>query len=837
MIDKNKKFFGSKFNRFLTATISLLLAILLYNVIPVELSKIILRLAWVESKYPDVEIYYHDLDGNGISNRIELKFPPATFESAVKAFLDDSTLIDQWNFSEKWVPNSCTFGDYDGNGRSEIYIFTSNGDSLFLYSVEPAVKKDFLLKRTFVCAVTRPNPNPRGIWDFSMKQSVFIDCDDDGYKEMVFPVMSGLSRSPRKVLAVSVKKGKVIKTTDDLGMNIATPVLVADSTSADTIIYFRFSNATSNIREGKQFTDYKCWFVALDKDLQFVYDPIPFGSGFSDLMVFHKIDKGTISFFAAELHKKGDAYIGELSWINSIGEIIKKLSLNSDTRFAFQHLDFPGNNDNLMLFNKDKVYRVNSNFELEEVAGAGFEFNAALSPVKISADSTTQFLASHKGKFVILDGDLQSISVIEVQEDPGRGYVISRINRDSTHLLGIELKTSLHFYEYVKNPLFVFRYLIFMALILLSFGFVTISYRIAERILLHYSFSKLLFRNSQRGILVLDSQGRIIRLNEAFQGILGKSGSLIKGEHFEEYFKDVPEIKGIINRMRTNQQPAQLEFSKLRSPDYLKLQVIGYPLYIKSGVIIGYYIELLDYSDPVNSEIINLWAGTVERLIHDLKTPLSSLHLLSQTIEMKLKDDSPESRQSTGADLLLMRNELERLKKFTKRFIQFSHLDKPYLSMIKINEIISDVLLEFSVLTKNGIEIVTEFDSENYEILGDQSQIESVIQIVVKNAVDALPGYGKIFIRTRLAQNLGDSNVEYMLIEIFDSGCGISPDFQAKVFDPYFTTKTDGSGMGLSIAKKIILQHGGFIALDSDSEYSTKVSIMLPTGNTQVIYE
>ena len=204
---------------------------------------------------------------------------------------------------------------------------------------------------------------------------------------------------------------------------------------------------------------------------------------------------------------------------------------------------------------------------------------------------------------------------------------------------------------------------------------------------------------------------------------------------------------------------------------------------------------------------------------------------------MKLKDDSPESRQSTGADLLLMRNELERLKKFTKRFIQFSHLDKPYLSMIKINEIISDVLLEFSVLTKNGIEIVTEFDSENYEILGDQSQIESVIQIVVKNAVDALPGYGKIFIRTRLAQNLGDSNVEYMLIEIFDSGCGISPDFQAKVFDPYFTTKTDGSGMGLSIAKKIILQHGGFIALDSDSEYSTKVSIMLPTGNTQVIYE
>lgn len=108
------------------------------------------------------------------------------------------------------------------------------------------------------------------------------------------------------------------------------------------------------------------------------------------------------------------------------------------------------------------------------------------------------------------------------------------------------------------------------------------------------------------------------------------------------------------------------------------------------------------------------------------------------------------------------------------------------------------------------------------------------MQILIKNAIEALSGSGEILIKSYLAQNLKTDSLDMCTIDVCDNGCGINDEHRSKLFEPFFTTKTDGSGLGLSIAKKIILEHHGQIYITESTAYSTIVRVMLPTGNNGV---
>jgi CheY-like chemotaxis protein len=126
------------------------------------------------------------------------------------------------------------------------------------------------------------------------------------------------------------------------------------------------------------------------------------------------------------------------------------------------------------------------------------------------------------------------------------------------------------------------------------------------------------------------------------------------------------------------------------------------------------------------------------------------------------------------------------------------------------------------------IEIEKAFDPRLYPIKGDEAELQNVFLNLCTNAKDAMAGKGLLRVRTERKRYVGHR--EFAVVEIEDTGKGIDEKIKEKIFEPYFTTKENGTnlGMGLYLVDKIIREHGGFVELDSEKDKGTRFSIYLP---------
>jgi signal transduction histidine kinase len=148
------------------------------------------------------------------------------------------------------------------------------------------------------------------------------------------------------------------------------------------------------------------------------------------------------------------------------------------------------------------------------------------------------------------------------------------------------------------------------------------------------------------------------------------------------------------------------------------------------------------------------------------------------------------------------------------------HIKDPILRILR--------LLEPEAKEKR-IEFRTVFADAETEILGDVTKLEQVCLNIVINAMQAMPGGGEISIATRLRR---EEDAEWAELSIADQGTGVLPENLDRLFDPYFTTRSDGTGLGLAIADKIVADHGGNITVDSIPNTGTRMIVRLPVAPT-----
>ncbi len=177
-------------------------------------------------------------------------------------------------------------------------------------------------------------------------------------------------------------------------------------------------------------------------------------------------------------------------------------------------------------------------------------------------------------------------------------------------------------------------------------------------------------------------------------------------------------------------------------------------------------------------------------------------------------------------------NEIVRLRQATDDFMKLSQLEKPVLHPCDINLIINECLEKYKDHIGSDIQMETDFASNIPLIEVDDNQIRVAFQIIIDNSIQAIKEKGSITITTRQAQTLQDSDssleLNYIQIEIADTGEGISKDVQQQLFTPFLTTKKNGTGLGLTIAKKIIEDHEGTIEIRSDEGIGTIVILKIP---------
>ena len=231
------------------------------------------------------------------------------------------------------------------------------------------------------------------------------------------------------------------------------------------------------------------------------------------------------------------------------------------------------------------------------------------------------------------------------------------------------------------------------------------------------------------------------------------------------------------------------------------------------------------------SDKIHTWSRAVQKMAHDIKTPLSTVSLNLKVLQTRLEKIrlSETEHNELYDDIKMMRTELDNIQAMTKNFLKFSNLDKPHFQAFSINTIIEEAKEQVSSIYKCGSKhSKLSIDKDIKPVWADPQQIEMVFAILMENALAAIQGKGLISVTVSSVQYLENIFLESLEIEVADTGPGIKEEDKKKIFEPYYSTKSEGTGMGLAIAKKIIEDNGGSIEVHSKPKFGAVFRFSLP---------
>ena len=209
-------------------------------------------------------------------------------------------------------------------------------------------------------------------------------------------------------------------------------------------------------------------------------------------------------------------------------------------------------------------------------------------------------------------------------------------------------------------------------------------------------------------------------------------------------------------------------------------------------------------------------------LAHEIRNPLVAIKTLTQLLPERIEDE-----EFRNHFLNIASGEVDRISSLVNELLDFARPSNPKLELEDINHILEGMLLLVSTETKKKqIQIEKIYTSNLPTIRVDREQIKQVFLNILLNAVEATTENGKITVKTRTFEKPGGE--PYVQIEFSDTGCGIPEEYLEDIFNPFFTTKMTGSGLGLSISNQIIEDHRGYINVESQVKKGTSFFINLP---------
>lgn len=218
---------------------------------------------------------------------------------------------------------------------------------------------------------------------------------------------------------------------------------------------------------------------------------------------------------------------------------------------------------------------------------------------------------------------------------------------------------------------------------------------------------------------------------------------------------------------------------------------------------------------------IRQWSEIAQKLAHEIKSPLSTVLLSAQQLT-----DTRDERNDKY--LHHIRTQAVTVKQYINRFLQFANLSHPHIEVLELKNIIADSMKEFSLGLPKRIRCHSQFPGEPVFIKGDAVQLKLLFGSLLKNSLDAVKLAGSISVSMQIATDFNVNKKNKVHIELSDTGCGIDSSDMDRIFEPFFTRKPDGCGIGLVIAKQIVEQHQGRISIVSEKDVGTTVFIEFP---------
>ena len=233
-----------------------------------------------------------------------------------------------------------------------------------------------------------------------------------------------------------------------------------------------------------------------------------------------------------------------------------------------------------------------------------------------------------------------------------------------------------------------------------------------------------------------------------------------------------------------------------------------------------------DVTQLAAEEKQRLLSRLLARLAHEIRNPLSSLDIHVQLLEEDLIHVAPQTKEKLSSRLEIIHGELHRLDNIVNQFLRLAGPSALDLAPVGIEKVIGHVcgLLQAQAAARQ-IELGMHLADDLQLLNADADQLIQALLNLVINALQAVERQGRVEVR---AARIGDS----LVIEVCDSGPGVPPERRSAIFEPYYTTKPEGSGIGLWIAQQVIIAHGGTIQAANAPTGGAVFTIRLPLRPT-----
>ncbi|MCK5672059.1 MAG: PAS domain S-box protein [Spirochaetales bacterium] len=330
------------------------------------------------------------------------------------------------------------------------------------------------------------------------------------------------------------------------------------------------------------------------------------------------------------------------------------------------------------------------------------------------------------------------------------------------------------------------------------------------------------------GIIVTDTNNKILFHNRRSDRLIPFSSVELDDSIIWEVIDDddISEFiqKTLLNAEKVSEEEFTIKIAGISKTLWLDIMPV-----VREGSIQGSLLHISDITERKKRDgrlrraenlasLTTLAAGVA----HEIKNPLGSISIHIQLMQKSLKRDKQLEEETSGKYLDILNEEVERLNNIIVDFLFAVRPMNPTMKKSDINKVLTD-LLEFVKyeLEEASVTIECEFEEDLPKLEIDEKYIKQAILNIIKNSVAAMPDGGVMYFRTV-------KDGDFVHIYVCDTGTGISEENMSKIFEPYFTTKQFGSGLGLTVVYKIIKEHGGDIVLESVENQGTTFTINLP---------